>query len=228
MNMKSRRAKLIAGIAAVAVLVIVLLITVGAEPNNDAPPQSVVLATVDGEPITASDVVTVQIRMYRWDGVWKGAEEILEQLIAEKLLFREAEKAGNLPTMADAEEELLFLLLELRMSTEVFEALLQEEGISYDEYLEYRWVQMSIRMYIDAIVPLPEVTEEEIMKAYEAYRELWSELYPDEEPPPFEEMRSRIELALQQEKQQDAIYLLIEELRDNADIIYIEDDGLPL
>jgi len=60
MSLTRRRWKIIAGIAvAVLATVVVVLVTAGA-PDDDATPGNFVLATVNGEEITAGEVARIQ------------------------------------------------------------------------------------------------------------------------------------------------------------------------
>lgn len=211
----------VAGIVAAAVLTVVLVRATATPPGNYTAPGSEVIATVNGEEITAEEVASVQLAMFQYDDEWLDLEEVLEQLISQKLILREAELAGYSSTIEEAEMDLLLQLADMGIPVELFHAMLEEDGLSYDEFLEYRRVRLAIVTFLDDAVEVPEVTEEEVMQAYEAYKELYMETSPDEEPPSFDEVRSQVLSLLEERRREDAVSLFIKGLRDNADIIYM-------
>lgn len=216
MASRLRNRKVIAVIAgtAVVVLAVVLILTVFAAPGN-------VLALVDGEAITTEDVASMQKTVFQWDRVWVEAEEVLEQLISQRLLFREAENRGYVPIDGEVELELLARLAVLGIPIEDLYAMLEETGLSYEEFMEHRKVQLAITAFLDNEIKQPEVTDEEVMEAYEEYRERYMERFAGKEPPPFEEIQSQITSMAEETKREDAIFLYVNELRNNADIVYM-------
>lgn len=209
----------IAGTAVVVLAVVLVLATIGAPDDNGAPGS--VLALVNGEAITREDVASMRKTVFQWDGVWVEAEEVLEQLISQRLLFREAESRGYVPIDAEVELELLTRLAVLRIPIEELYAMLEETGLFYEEFLEHRKVQLAITALLDNEIEQPEVTDEEVMEAYEEYRERYMERFAGKEPPPFEEIRSQITSMAEETKRQDVIFLYVNELRNNADIVYM-------
>jgi len=224
MAFKLRNRKVIAGIVAVAVLALVLVLATIGAPDNDASPGSNALAVVNGEEITAEDVTSMQLTMLGWDGVWVETEEVLEQLISQKLLFREAEREGYVPTIGEAEVELLSRLAHLRLSMEVLHEMLEEVGLSYQEFLGHRQLQLAIVAFLDDAVEVPDVTEDEAREAYEAYKEYYRQMFPDREPPPFEEVKSQVITTAEGQKRQEAVSLFIEKLREKAAIEYMQSE----
>lgn len=210
-----------AGIVVVAVIATVLVIVSAGEPDDNGAPDRVVLATVNGEEITEEEVSRVRLRMFSWDGVLLETEEVLEQLISQRLLFREAERRDLVPTIEETEAELLGTLPS-GMTLEALRQIWREEGIIYDDYLEYYRVTLAITRYLDATIEVPAVTEEELMALYEGYREYHGQRSPEEEPPTFEEMRSTLAIMFEEQERQKATYLLLQELRSQADIQYME------
>jgi len=214
MHLDGKKGKLIAGIAgiaAVAVLTVLLILgTIGA-PGPD------VLASVNGEDITKQDVEEFRTRAYLWYGQNATEEQSLEQMIAEKLLYREAEQ-GYLLTREEAEQELVTRLASMGKTIEDLKAQLQEDDPSYDEYLLDVQRQLAIENYLNDTVEIPEITLQEATDYYEDYRESFLQRYPDQPFPPFEQVQSEIVKMLSQEKQQEAMLILIEELKEKADV----------
>jgi len=201
----------IAGIAAVAVLTVLLILgTIGA-PGSD------VLASVNGEKITTEDAARVQAS-YLQSGMNITTQQALEQLITEKLLYQKAEEAGYSLTPEEAEQELQTQLGAANLTREDLQAQLDWSHISYEEYLEDFRRQLAIENYLNDTVPVDAVTEEEARAYYEDYRESFLQQYPDQPFPPFEQVQSEIVKLLSQEKQQEAMLILIEELKEKADV----------
>ena len=198
----------IAGIAAVAVLTVVLILATIGGPGPD------VLATVNGEDITKQEVQEFQTRAYLWYGQNATEEQALEQMIVETLLYREAEREGYLLTEEEAEQELVTWLASIGRTIEDLEAQLEEVDLSYDEYLEDYPRQLAIENYLNDTVPISAVTDEEAR----AYYEDLVRQYPEGAIPPFEQVQSEIVNLISQERQQEAMLILIEELEEKADV----------
>ena len=211
---------IIAGTAAVVVLALVLVFVVFASSDDNGVPVSV-LALVDGEPITRADVSDMQRIVLHWDGEWMEAEQVLDELITQRLLFREAESRGYVVSDAYVETELITRLVVLGIPIRELYSMLEETGISYEEFMESRKLQLSITALLDDDIEIPEITEEEAIAYYEEYRKRFRELVPGREPRPFEDMRPEIVRMAGEEKREDAILAYVKELRDNADIVYM-------
>lgn len=214
-----RQWKIIAGIAVMAVVATVAVLVSAGASDEVAPPDNRVLATVNGAEITADEVARIQQRVLRWDNVVVGKEEVLEQLIVERVLYQEAEREGYEPTLTETEWEVQMSMAETGMQVEELHARLAEEGLSYLEYLDERRVQLAIAMFIEDAVETPEITEEEARGFYEYYRDFYMELNPGDELPPFEEMQGYINAVLQEHKRDEAAHTLIAQLRAQADVV---------
>lgn len=214
MTLKLRNWKVvavIAGVVAVAALTVVLV------QANIAARDADVVARVNGERITSQDVAELQASYQQYYDVEITTGQALEQLITQKVLYQEARHKGHLLTMEEAEQELHAQLGAANLTPEDFRAQLDVYGVSYDEYVEHYRKQTAIEHYLTAEVPVVEVTEEEARELYNDY----VQQFPDEEFPPFEEMESYMTSILEQERQQEAqeaMLLLIEQLREEADI----------
>lgn len=215
---------IIAGIAAVAVLATVLVLVTAGPPDDDAEPGNAVLATVNGDEITAEEVARVQQRMLRWDNVVVEKEEVLEQLIVERLLYREAIREGYEPTLQETEREVRMSMADTGMQVEELHARLAEEGLSYMEYLEERQVQLAIVRFVDDAVEVPDVTEEEAREFHEGYQEFFRQQYPDLEPLPYEEIRDTVISVLEEQTHEEAVSLFVAQLRKQADIQYVQSE----
>jgi len=210
-NIKQRKRVVgIAIIAAVAVLTATLLLIA------IAPPGSKVVAIVNGEAITTGEVTKLRAKAYESYRTQMSDEEALEQLIAEALLYQEAEQQGYALSMNEAEQELEARMTSANKTMEDLTEELAKFGFSYEEYLQDLQRQLSINSYLNYTIQVPEVTKLEAMMFYEDYKQQ----HPGVDYPPFEQLESRIIALLKQQKQQNAINLLIDELKDKADIQY--------
>jgi parvulin-like peptidyl-prolyl isomerase len=213
-NLNLKQGKLIAG---VAVIVAVAVLTAALLLMAIAPPGSEVVARVNGEAITAGDVTKLRAKAYELYRIQMSEEKALEQLIAETVLYQEAEQQGYTPTMDEAEQELESRVASSGMTIEDIKAEFANKfSFSYEEYLQDFQIQLAINSYLDDAVQVPEVTEEEAREWYKDYMQQ----HPETEYPPFEQQKSQIMAILKQEKQQEAASLLTEELKEKADIEY--------
>jgi len=212
--------KVIAGIATIAVVAVVLALTIPSAdngvPDNDEAPAAKVAATVNGEEIIQADVAEVQ-QLYAAQGMPISEAQALEQLIQERVLYQAAELGDFVPTEEDAEEQMEAQVAMMGMTMEEFHQALEAEGLCYDEQLEDFRRRLAIQNYLSEAIGTPEVTEEEAREFYEDYEQQ----YPEDELPPFEEIKAQIITHLEQEKQQAAVLLVIEELVEEADVEYM-------
>lgn len=214
MSLNFRHWKITTGVwvlVAVAALAAVLVLVTTRPPAPD------VVAEVNGHKITKQDVQEFQTRTYLWYGQNATEEQALEQMIAETLLYREAEREGYLLTSEEAEQELVTRLELMGKTIEDLKAQLQEDDLPYDEYLLDLQRQLAIENYLDDAVEI-EITLQEAIEFYDEYKESVLRQYPDQQFPPFEQVQSQIVELLSQEKQQEAMLLFIEELKEKADI----------
>ena len=212
-SLNRKKGKFIAG---AAVIVAAAVLTAALVFATIAAPGSEVVARVNGEAITAGDVTKLRVKVYERYRMQISEEEALEQLIAETVLYQEAEQQGYAPTMDEAEQELEARVASAGRTMEDFEADLAKSGFSYEEYLQDFQRQLAINSYLDDAVQVPEVTELEARVFYENYKQQ----SPEAEHPPFEQLKSQIMALLEQQKRQEATSLLIEELKEKADIKY--------
>ena len=215
-NLNRKQGKLIAGVAvivAVAVLTAALLLMAIAPPGSEV----VVVAKVNGEAITSEDVTKLRVKAYEFLRKQMSDEEALEQLIAETLLYQEAEQQDYAPTMDEAEQELEARVTSSGMTMEDIKAeLAKKSSFSYEEYLQDFQRQLAINSYLDDAVQVPEVTEEEAREWYKNYMQQ----HPEAGNMTFEQLELEIMAILEQEKRQEAITRFIEELKEKADIEY--------
>ena len=166
MALKLRNWKLIAaiaGIVAIAVIVVVLIIQNVAWPEN-------VVAKLDGEAITREDVEARQERHREWYGLSMDEDEALEEIIADKLLYREAEREGHVPpTEEETERELEARLVAMNVTLESWRALLGFDDSDYAEYLRLYRRQLAVESYLETVIDVDKEEDEALF--FEKVRE---------------------------------------------------------
>jgi len=199
---------IIAGTAAVVILAVVLVLANTGAPGND------VVATVNGHPITVSDVEHRQERHRVFDDEPVEFARALEQLINEELAYQQA-VPDYLVDREEAERELEADLERDGLTLEWLKAQLEEIGIVYDDYLETFKRDMVINMYLEDAIA---VTEEQAIELYEQLAEEYK-MIPGMEPPPYEEVRDFLIDELEERNLED----LVIRLRQEADIVRYRD-----
>ncbi len=193
--------------AAIAIAVVaVVLVTLGAA-NGD------VVATVNEEKITAEDVAQMQARYEFYYGEEYAFEQALEQLLVEAMVYQEAERAGYLLDMGQAEQELGAQLVRDGWTMEELLAALEEYGIVYDDYIETFHRELAMGNYVDDEVA---VTVEQARERYDNLFEIYGE-----ELPPFDSMKEQIIIDMEGEN----LDRLIERLRTEARIETFTEDN---
>ena len=219
MRSKLRQGRAIAAIVAAAILTAVLVLTVVADngvlPGNDEMPASGVVATVNGVEITQADVVELRALHETTYDRSIPPEAALEQLIMMEVVYQAAESGDYLPTAEETRERLEAQLDMMGMTMDDFEEMLEERGLCYDEQVEDFRRELAMQDYLQHAVAVPEITEEKVREFYED----WKQTLPaEQDPPSFEDMEEQIIMHLQQEKQQEATFDLIDGLIEAAGI----------
>jgi len=159
-NLQLRNWKVIAAIAGIVALVVIAVVLI---VQNVAWPENV-LAKLNGEPITREEVEARQKRHWDWYRLSMNQTEALEEIIADKLLYREAERQGHVqPTEQEAEHELETRLAAAswNVTLEAFRQDLERQGI-YDEYLRLYRRQLMIESYLETVIDV-DVEEDEAL-----------------------------------------------------------------
>lgn len=211
MSFGSKKAKIIAGIAAAAVLTVVLVLVALGAPDSPPAPGDRVVATLNGEEISEKDVYQMQLKYWWSYGKDLSDPQALEMLIMQKLLYQEAVRGGYVPSIAQTEHE---WTEQLGLTLEQIRAQLEVEGLCYDEYRDDFRTTLAIYYFQDAVYAAIEVTEEEALELYEEFRETGEVLEP------FEEMRAQLMEFLRYEQW----LVMIRQIRDSADVVYEPSD----
>ena len=176
--------------------------------------ESQVVATVDGQEITSDEVMSI-VEMGMLQGYQVSQEDALDQAIIVAMLTQEAEENNLLPTTAETEDMIRMQLEQTGSSIDELNQHIAMQGISYEQLVEDFRKQMGIQAYLELKLADAdfEVSQEEAMAFYEMYAAL-------EELPPFEEVENEIMSILMEEKQQEVINELINEVRESKEIVF--------
>lgn len=188
-------------------------------PDVDNPFESVkgnVVAVVNDEEIMSEDVAQIQ-QTFLMQGQQISEEDALEQVIVQKVLEQEVQQENIVVTTEDAENLIEQQLMMQGATLDEYKEQLQTQGISYEDDLESVKNQIAIQNYLDVQLEGQSfvVSEEEAQEFYEMYK-----LESPEEVPPYEELEPQIVMTLEQQKQQEAINVFIQELLTTAVIEY--------
>jgi len=205
---RPRNWRVIAAVAAATAIAVVtvVLVTLGAA-NGD------LVATVNGERITAGDVAQMQARYEFYYGEEYAFEQALERLIVEAVVYQEAERAGYLPDTGQAEQELGAQLVRDGWTMEELLTALEEYGIVHDDYVETFRRELAIGNYVDDEVA---VTAEQARERYDNLVETY-----EGEVPPFDSVKEQIIIDMEREN----LANLIETLRAEARIETFTEDN---
>jgi hypothetical protein len=180
----------------------------------------VVVAIVNGEEVMLEEVEDVR-QMFLDQGQNISLEVLVEQVINQKLILQEVLKGDYIISDEEAESIIEDKLSLQNVSLEDYKEKISAEGVSYEEWLDSFKQELATQEYLKNQFE-GEAFNVSLEDAQEFY-EMYKENYPDDERS-FEELESLIILTLQQQKQQEAIGILIEDLRGRAEIEYFLDN----
>ena len=141
-----------------------------------------IVATVNGEPVTLSELERILHPVYtRYDQVFEGEEleqyrvrarrELVEQLIENKLILQKAKSEGISLTEAALEEELAEVKDKFG-SMEEFERALKREGLDLRQYKSELKDQLTVRAMIEReVVPKAKVRPQEVETYYKDHQD---------------------------------------------------------
>jgi len=131
-----------------------------------------VYAMVNGEPLYVETIDE------QWDNIPAQAklqfpkDELITQLIQEKLLLQEAAKENIVATEADIDEFILAQLSQMGTTEEEYEEMLEAQGMSMEEVRELYSKQLTIaKLFEEKSITDINATEEEVAAYYEENKE---------------------------------------------------------
>ncbi len=167
-----------------------------------------VVAVVNGEEITETDISQAS-QSFQQE---VSREQLIELVINQKLLEQQVELLSMQEAQALFEAELAMQGATL----EDYQAQVEMMGLNYEEHMQDIQLSISIQNYLENNIEIEEVTAQEVQELYEAY----SFQIPEDELPSFEELEDELYMFVEQQKQEEAIGLLIEQLRSTAVVEY--------
>ncbi len=197
------------------------------EPDLEGVPD--VVAEVNGEEISKEDFEAAYVSQFQQMALQAQMsgqevdqallkEQIAESLVSQRLLVQETE-SRNLEASEEEVNEALATLAEQNgmASAEEFLAAVEEQGVSEEEVREQVAAQVKVDKLIAEETGDTEVSEEELQEFYDQAAAQQAEL-GGEELPPMEDIQAELEAQLLQQKENEAVQALVDELREGADV----------
>jgi parvulin-like peptidyl-prolyl isomerase len=143
-----------------------------AQPQLSNTPEDIVLVTINGEPLYQSELDSQWQALPVQAKLQLDREELLNQLIQERLLMQEAEAQGITVTEEEVQAFLNLQLQQTGTSEEQFSQVLSQQGTSIEEVKQIYRRQLTIAsLFEQEIGEEPMVQEEDILAYYEANKE---------------------------------------------------------
>ena len=175
-----------------------------------------VVATVNGEEIMQEDVTFLKEALLE-QGQELSEENIVEQLIMQKLILGEARNRGYVPTTEEAEAELESQLSLQGMTLDRYRERIESQGVSYEGHIEEVKQDIAVNNFVASYLERnrPDVSEEDVAEFYAVFEE-----QNPSQAPPLEDVREQIVMSLEQQKEQEILNSLLERLRSEAAIVH--------
>lgn len=190
-----------------------------------------IVAEVNGEEISreAFEVTYLsQFQQFAMQAQMSGQEldqdqlkqELAESMIAQELLVQEADRRDFLATDNDI-EELISELVEMNdlESEDILFELYEEQGMSEEELREQLTLQIKLDQLIEDEGGDITVSAEQVEELYEELATVYEDAEDESELPPLEEIEAELEDQIRAEEENELIFALIEDLRNDAEII---------
>ena len=184
-----------------------------------------VVAEINDQKIRLDDVLDA-INMEVSQGQMIDSATVLDRMIAKILLLEEAQARNITITMTEAEDEIISMYTQSKLSPVQFEEKLEEIGTTYDQTLEmYREEMIINKMLTDEISKSEiQITDEDAKIVFDENRKVILSQVGNSTV--FEDISSQIKSTLLQQKQQEIALDIIEHLKNKA-VIVIYEDRLP-
>lgn len=188
----------------------------GVENIPTEPITSNVVATVNNEEIKSEDVSAIQQTLLQ-QGQQISEDDALEQAINQKVLEQKVQQENIVVTNEEAESVIEQQLAMQGATLDDYKQQIESAGVSYEAELESIKIQIATQNYLESQLEGQsfDVTEEEAQEFYEMYKSQSAE-----EVPSYAELQQQIIATLEQQKQQEAINIIIQELRTTANVEY--------
>lgn len=184
-----------------------------------------VLVEVNDEEITSGEVDNMQ-QSYEQQGQQISEKEAVEELVTQELVLQEAREKEDMPTTEEVEDFLEDQLGQQGASLEDYKDMVESQGMSYEEEVENMKESILVQDYVEKIMEEKDIeaSQEEIDQAYSTF-EQQLESMPEEQRENIteEELQENAKSMVEQQKQQEVLNSFVEDLKEDADIEYLED-----
>lgn len=167
----------------------------------------VIVATVNGKPITRMQVVTALEK--------QAGSQAVDGLVVQELIRQEAKKANIVVSDADAQREIKNLENELKAQGENLDDFLKQQGLKRSDIVEQAKLQIMLEKLTSKDVA---VTQKEIDAAFDQQKEMLK----DNKDMTEAELRTQIEKSLKLQKQSAAVQTWIEAARKKAKVLILK------
>ncbi len=215
--LKDRRNQIILGVLAVAAIAVFIIFSNTGGTNQQNVNQQVnpnkVLATVEGAEITQAEVNSIKQRAGPRQNV--SDQQALESAINQEVLYQKAKQEGFVPTNREVKQRVNESLQQQGQTLQQLKQRLQSQGTSFEDQLSNYKRQLAVQSYLQDALDIKNVTDQEARNFYQQYNQT------SQQPiPPYEQIKPQIVSRLEQQKRQQAIQSLIEQLKPQFDIQY--------
>ncbi len=168
----------------------------------------VIVATVNGKPITRMQVVSALEK--------QAGSQAVDGLVVQELIRQEAKKANIVVTDADAEKEIKNLETELKAQGQNLDDFLKQQGLKRADIIDQAKLQIMLEKLTSKDV---KVTQKEIDAAFDQQKEMLK----DNKDMTEAELRTQIEKSLKLQKQSAAVQTWIEAARKKAKVLILKE-----
>ena len=211
--------KLAAGLAiavAVIVLIVVVLNNLPAESTVDVPGEDPTVLVVNDEPIYLSEIEQFRQQFTAQTGQQPSNEEVAIQLVFERVVFQEAERRGISVSREEAEREIELLLAQQGETLENYRVFVESQGVDYEDFLDMQKDAFVFDRLAETLETEP-VTDAEVVDMFEMNRQFLGE------EATLEEYEALIRQDLEQQKAQNALIVLGQQLIEEANVEVLDE-----
>ena len=172
-----------------------------------------VIATVNNEPITASQISLLKNQL-AGAGAEVSDERALEVIINQELIFQEAVNQGVAVTVEEADQYINTLAQQQQLTRQEFLTQLEENGITEEQLVEEIRRQITISRLQEQVTNDISITDEEVEIFFDENRATF-----DQQNLTLESSAEDIENFLRQQKVEQTINNLVQGLRESAEVV---------
>ncbi len=178
-----------------------------------------IVAKVNGEKIYLSEVELLQTAV-KTNGQEINQSVATEQLVARELLVQESAQREIIVSDEEVEQIINNQLTQSGQSMKEFKQMLGERGTNYEKFFEAYRTQLILQKLMTEVSEERNlsVSDKEIDDFYKENKQLFGQL---EGTTTVEQIKDQIRYILEQQKQSEVIYELVEDLKQHSEIEYL-------